>query len=256
MRRQHRRAPPRCSASTRRVLIGSSPTGCRGPASLRERGMRSTAGTVLGIVATVVLGLAVACGHSSGAGGTCPCTIGSPGSSVTVPCGGAACSTLNGVTTGYRCESDGPHEDPTICTGDGGTGDGGNDAPSNLDAPYEATLLPDGAAPTGGVVAGDAGTYYRRTTASARAAPARSPAAPERERRRDDARLRAGSFVRRHLRDRLRDRLRRTAGSRPARSRRSTACRRWAARGPSARAARSTARERSRVSSRAWGTAR
>jgi hypothetical protein len=122
--------------------------------------MRSTAGMVLGIVTAVALGLAVACGHSSGGGGTCPCTIGSPGSSVTVPCGGAACSTLNGVTTGYRCESDGPHEDPTICTGDGGPGDGGgSDGPPNQDAPYEATLLPDGAAPTGEcVVAGDAGT--------------------------------------------------------------------------------------------------
>jgi hypothetical protein len=106
---------------------------------------------------------AAACGHKSSES-HCPCVVGDGGAASTIACGGSACGTLDGVPTGFRCDVDGVHVDPTACEEDGGA-DGGVeeagtvDAPSGHDAgtPYDASLLPDGAGPPGKCAAGDGG---------------------------------------------------------------------------------------------------
>ncbi|HEY6461343.1 MAG TPA: hypothetical protein VIY73_14355, partial [Polyangiaceae bacterium] len=123
----------------------------------------ATAGAIVG-----------ACGHTP-AGSHCPCTIGDGGLAITIGCGESACATVNGTQTGYRCDVDGEHVDPTACEGEGGAEGGAipeaatNDAPLGQDGPkpYDASLLPDGAGPAGKCAAGaDAGSCAGPTSCS------------------------------------------------------------------------------------------
>ena len=82
-----------------------------------------------------VIGVAVACsdqtsldndltadgGPMTTSNGSCPCTVGNSSLQFTISCGGAQCISLNGAQAGYRCDSDGPHADDTVCASEGGS---------------------------------------------------------------------------------------------------------------------------------------
>ncbi len=96
--------------------------------------------------------------------GSCPCTVGNAGIHETIGCGESACLDLNGTVTGYRCESDGTHEDPTVCenggssSGSGGGSSSGSGGDASLPPTDAGVPLPDGAMPGPCEATGSAGT--------------------------------------------------------------------------------------------------
>jgi hypothetical protein len=106
-------------------------------------------------LAAVVVALFAGCSSSSGSGsglgGSCPCTVGNSGLRFTIPCGQSSCITLNGQVQGYRCESDGAHDDPSACTngagGTSGAGGGGNCASNACNVPAPACGSVENACP-------------------------------------------------------------------------------------------------------------
>lgn len=111
----------------------------------------------LGVIVGLMAALAAACTVSAGATGSCPCTVGNSGLSVTLGCGESTCADINGTATGYVCDSDGLKTDPSVCDNapnadaatpfDGSQGHDGS-LPRDAGAPFDAAPA-DGGKPDG-----------------------------------------------------------------------------------------------------------